>query len=207
VTGLEDAPAGPFVLTSVTHRVDDESGYTSEISSAPAVSPAYACEAEHPGVHLGTVSRVNDPAGAGRVLVTLDAFSSVETGWLPVVAAGAGSGKGLVMLPDVGDHVLVLAPGADLSRALVLGGLYGSAGPPDAGVDSGAVRRYTLRSPGGQVVRLDDAARSLRLEVSAGSYVELAPDRLTIHSSTDLDLHAPGRKITVTAAAVDFEEG
>ena len=39
-----------------------------------------------------------------------------------VVSAGAGSGKGFAILPDVGDQVLVLLIGGDPSQGVVLGG-------------------------------------------------------------------------------------
>jgi phage baseplate assembly protein gpV len=206
VAGAGATPSGPFVLTSVSHRVDDSGGFTSELSSAPLPDrrrePALPAE-----VHLATVRRVDDPEALGRVTVTLDSFGDVETEWLHVIAAAAGKSKGLVMIPEVGDHVVVLAPSNDLGRAIVLGGLYGAAGPPDSGVDGGSVRRYTLRTPGGQFVRLDDGRRALHLEDATGSFVDLSPDAVVVHAAVDLHLHAPGRAVKVTAAAVDFEEG
>jgi hypothetical protein len=35
----------------------------------------------------------------------------------------------------------------------------------------------------------------------------MGKDKFTIKSATDLDIAAPGRKIKITASAVDFEHG
>ncbi len=76
---------------------------------------------------------------------------------------------------------------------------------PDTGIEAGAVARYTLCTPNGQRVQLDDAKKAIRFENSAGSYVELTPDRVTVHAATDLTLEAPGRSILIQANAIDFQ--
>jgi phage baseplate assembly protein gpV len=154
---------------------------------------------------LGVVSRVDDPERLGRIRVTLPGYSDVESEWLHVLSPGAGKDKGLMALPDVDDRVLVLFPGETMGPGVVLGGLYGMAGPPDSGVEGGSVRRYTLRLPGGQYLRLDDQGQNIRLENSAGSYVELAPDKVVLHAATDMDIEAPGRTVRVRAERIDFE--
>jgi phage gp45-like len=71
-------------------------------------------------------------------------------------------------------------------------------------VQGGAVRRWSLRTPGGQTVVLDDEAGRVRIGNAAGSVVELGPDRLRVHATTDIVLEAPGRAVTIRAATVDF---
>jgi phage baseplate assembly protein gpV len=105
----------------------------------------------------------------------------------------------------VDDQVLVLFPQGDPASAVVLGGLYGTGAPPDSGLVEGVVARYTLLTPGGQRVQLDDARKLLRLENSEGSYVELTPGRVVLHAETDLLIEAPGRSIVVQGQAIDFQ--
>jgi len=64
-----------------------------------------------------------------------------------------------------------------------------------------------MRSPGGQVIRLDDSNRSLRLENSEGSFVELLPGKVRLHAATDLEIEAPGRSIVIRGSKVDFQTG
>jgi phage baseplate assembly protein gpV len=168
------------------------------------------------------VSQVDDPDGMGRVRVVLPNYGGVETSWLHVVVPGAGPDKGLIALPDVDDRVLVLLLNQDPDQAIVLGGLYGVDGPPDAGVEDGAVRRYTFTTPGAQRICLDDgeetiqiensngdfmrlAPEEVRLGDSQGSLIELTPGRCRIHSAADLEIEAPGKKITISGQAIDFK--
>ena len=204
VAGVAAAVAGRYVLTAVTHRVDGRHGFISELSSAP---PPRRARARASAVTLGVVSRVDDPDGKGRVRATLPAYGGVETDWMQVLAAGGGAGKGLMLLPDVGDTVLLALSGEDPARGVVVGGLYGGDGPPDAGVEGGAVRRYTLLTAGGHKLRLDDEGRTLRLEDGTGSYLELAPQGVRLHSKVALDIDAPGQDVVIRGRSIDFRRG
>ena len=118
-----------------------------------------------------------------------------------------GSGKGLVAVPDVDDLVLVALAHADPSQGVVLGGLYGGAGPFDAGVEGGHVRRYSFKTPAGHILVFDDDRKKLHLEDAQGSTFEMAGDAVLLSAKTDLTIEAPGRKIVIRSSAVDFETG
>jgi phage baseplate assembly protein gpV len=155
----------------------------------------------------GTVSRIDDPDGLGRICVALPSFGQVETDWMGVVAPGAGSGKGLLSLPDVGDQVLVVFPNENPEHGVVMGGLYGAQSPPDqAGIEQGSVRRFTLVTPGGQRLQLDDTRKVIRMENGAGSFVELSPDQVRLHARADLSLEAPGQNVFIRGRKIHFEQ-
>jgi phage protein D/phage baseplate assembly protein gpV len=203
VAGVRDDLAGTYVLTEVVHSFDAQRGYVSELSTAaPEVRPRRTASL----VSLAEVASVDDPDGRGRVRVRLSAYDDVESDWLGVVTPGAGPDRGIVALPDVGDTVLVMFAHEDPAAGIVLGGLYGTGGPPDPGVDDGAVRRFSARTAGGQGVVLDDVDEAVRLEDATGSSVELSPERVVLHSAVDLLIEAPGRAMTIRAKSVDFEE-
>jgi len=122
------------------------------------------------------------------------------------MAVGAGSGKGFVILPDVGDDVLVLCIGGDLAQGIVLGGLYGTKGPGDYGVEGTSIRRFTLATPGGQKIKLDDTGESIRLENKGGSFLELSPNKALLHSVVDLEIEAPGRAVAIKGKTIDFRQ-
>jgi hypothetical protein len=219
ISGVADSLAGRYVLTTVKHVIDHQKGYISEIDTAPPVARSQSGAAAST---LGVVTQVDDPDDMGRVRVMLPNYGDVETSWLHVVVPGAGTDKGLIALPDVADRVLVLLLNEDPDQAVVLGGLYGVGGPPDAGVADGAVRRYTFTTPGTQRIRLDDGEETIQIENSngdfiqltpeevrlgdsQGSLIELTPGRCRIHSAADLEIKAPGKKITISGQAIDFE--
>jgi phage baseplate assembly protein V len=203
IHGAAEAVNGTYVLTSVTHTVERDRGFVSEISSEVSVPPARTKAAS---ATVGVVTAVNDPDNLGRVQASLPAYGNVETDWMPVLATGAGSKKGLVALPDVGDQVLVLCLGEDPAEGIALGGLYGTNAPPDWGVQGGTVRRYSFSTPGGQAIRLDDSGRLVRLENSDGSYIELSPGKVKLHSQADLEVEAPGRSVVFRGNSVDFQK-
>jgi uncharacterized protein involved in type VI secretion and phage assembly len=208
VQGVAAPFAGQYVLTSVNHTIASRRGFISEISTAPPAPRRHAAAAFAGALSaLGVVTKIDDPEKLGRVKVSLPAFGDVETDWMEVLSAGAGEGKGLLMIPDVGDRVLTLCAGGDPAQGVVLGGLFGPKGPPEDALDGGAVRRFAMRSPRGQVIRLDDSDRSVRLENSEGSFVELLPDKVKLHAATDLEIEAPGRSIVIRGAKVDFQTG
>ena len=200
---------GRYVLTAVEHRIDGTSGYVTELTTEPPSLPLDRSPRtrREPGLDAawGKVIRVDDPDGLGRVRATLPARGDLETGWLEVVCPGAGNGKGLVALPDVGDRVLILLLDGEAGHGVVLGGLHGPRKVRDSGVDGGRVRRYNLRTAGGQSLMLDDSADTVRLENSRGTWVELGPKAVRLHAAADLTIEAPGRKLKIRAKTIDFE--
>jgi phage baseplate assembly protein V len=203
ISGVASSLAGQYVLTSVTHTINRRTGFVSEISSAP---PAFEKRAPAASAVWGTVTNVDDPEKLGRVRASLPALGAVETDWMGVMAAGAGSGKGFVILPDVGDHVLVLCVGGDVAQGIVLGGLYGTNNPGDYGVEGTSIRRFSLGTPGGQRIKLDDVGDCIRLENKGGSFVEFSPKKFLVHSSVDLEIEAPGRAIAIAGKTIDFRQ-
>jgi len=160
----------------------------------------------------------------GRIRVELPAHGGLESEWLAVSLPAAGKEKGLVALPDIGDRVLVQFVGDDLAQAVVLGGLHGTDGPPDAGVSEGRIARYTLATPEGQRLQLSDTDNMVRVETKKnsdlilspgrarihngnGSYVEIKGKQVSVHAADHLLLEAPGGQVTIRGASIDFEKG
>lgn len=204
VRGITPAASGRYVLTSVNHLLDTQRGFVSELSSAP---PPRRTRVRSSAAALGVVSRVDDPEGLGRVRATLPTYGGVETEWMQVLSAGAGAGRGLVMLPDVGDRVLLILVDGDPARGVVVGGLFGETAPADPGVEGGAVRRYSVLTAGGHKLVLDDAGRTLRLEQGTGNYLELSPTRMCLHAKVPLDIEAPGQPVVIRGHSIDFRRG
>jgi phage baseplate assembly protein gpV/phage protein D len=203
IVGLATGLDGHYVLTAVNHLIDRRRGFVSEISTAP---PALERLPDTVNAAWATVTSVEDPEKLGRVRASLPAFGQVETDWMEVMAPGAGNGKGFVFLPDVGDQVLVLFVGGSMHQGIVLGGLYGTRGLGDYGVEGSSIRRFILGTPGGQTIKLDDHAASIRLENKGGSFLELSPDKALLHSVVDLQIEAPGRGVVIQGKTIDFKQ-
>jgi phage baseplate assembly protein gpV len=201
VSGVDPGVDGVHVICEAVHTIDAD-GHLTAFSTEPPTLPG---DTGGVSITLGRVLAVDDPDGRGRVRVALPAFGDPDIGWLGVVCPGAGRGKGLVALPDVGDTVAVAVPYARSDAALVLGSLYGAVAPPDPGVRGAAVRRWSLRTADGQSLVFDDDAHAVRLANRDGSAVELTPDEVRITAKTDLTIDASGHAVTIRSRVVDFE--
>jgi uncharacterized protein involved in type VI secretion and phage assembly len=206
IAGLTANLSGNYILGSVTHTIDTNKGFISEISTLP---PAPISHTHRSLATLGIVTKVDDPEKFGRVCVKLSNYNDVETDWLQVLTAGAGIGKGLLAIPDVDDSVLVFFPNGELTQGIVLGGLFGAMQSEgfDWGVDEARVKRFSLLTGGGQKMIFDDTNKKLRVENSDGSFIEMSPEKVHLHSQRDLEIEAPGRAIRIKANTVDFEQG
>lgn len=220
IIGVEALLNEQYMLTSCFHHLSRQQGYTVSFSTSP---PPSVETKKTSSIALGVVVDVDDPDELGRIRVELPAIGAIETSWMQVVLPGAGVGKGIVAIPDVDDHVLVLFVDGDPVNGVVLGGVYGEHSPRH-GVESGRVRSITVHSKSGHELTLSDERNEIclrcsdghelkmtpgriRLANDEGSCLEMTHNRVALSSKRDLTIEAPGRSLTFRAAAVEFERG
>ncbi len=101
---------------------------------------------------LGIVTNVNDPMDMGRVRVMYPALGKDAQGkdaegwWARIATPSAGNGRGLLMLPVVGEEVLVGFEHGDTSRPYVLGSLFNGKDLPGPELLQDKDGSYGLRS-------------------------------------------------------------
>lgn len=202
LSGADDVFGRRFVVTTALHRID-AGGYRTLFSTRPPILPM----AERgPVVTLGKVVAVDDPDGGGRSKVTLPGFADTEALWLQTVVAGAGKKKGIGILPEPGDDVLVILPDGDLDHGFVLGGLYGTRTLPP-GLRGRGDRPFVIRTGAGQTLELSGRGATVRLSTRNGSLIEFAGDRGRLAVAGDLTIEAPGKRIVIRADSIDFQRG
>ncbi|MDJ0740381.1 MAG: type VI secretion system tip protein TssI/VgrG [Gammaproteobacteria bacterium] len=100
--------------------------------------------------------------------------------WVRVSQAWAGSGRGALSIPRIGDEVLVAFEHGDARRPIVVGSLYNGANvPPVALPDNQAQTLWQTRAlPSGpaNALRLDDTADSELMALEAGRDYRLSVD-------------------------------
>ena len=202
VSGVAARVAGRYVIASAKHTLDVDRGFQSELSSA---LPSMPTQRSGTVMTLGRVTGIHDPDGLGRIQVTLPAYGELVTGWLQFLSPGAGANKGLVAPPDAGDLVLLLVDQGDPAQAVVLGSLYGERGLPEGHDVLGKDAAFCFMTPGGQRIRLDDGTKTVRIENSSGSVLEMSPRAVKLHAAGPLTIEAPGEKIVIRAKFIDFD--
>jgi phage baseplate assembly protein V len=142
------------------------------------------------GVTVGLVTNNKDPDGMGRVKLRLPWLADqFETDWARVASPMAGKARGIYMLPEVDDEVLVGFEHGRLESPFVLGALWnGQEKPPESNSD-GKNDRRSLTSRSGHVIRLTDTAGEERIEI------------LDKSGKNSLVLDTKSNTVTVTADA------
>ena len=160
---------GRYTVTETRHEFSSEQGYTTTLTVSDTSDRSLlgvgtrpelaAAGLAVPGVVSALVSDVSgsDAGQDGRVRLTFPSLSDdYVSGWARLAQPGAGAERGAVVLPEVGDEVLVAFESGRFDRPVVLGGLYNGKDLPQGGwgsfVDSGSVVRRSFTSRTGMVV-------------------------------------------------------
>jgi phage protein D/phage baseplate assembly protein gpV len=216
VSGASWPHDGDYVLSGARHRYD-ETGYHTEFTVSGrqertllGLASMGATKHGHrgsgrpwPGLVIGQVTDIADPDQRFRVKVAFPWLSDdYESWWARVAQPGAGDGRGLAWLPEVGDEVLVGFVHGDVRDPYVLGGLYNGTDHAllnDQLVDSGAgqVLRRVLGSRTGHrlVFSDDDQASQIQLGTGDGSAtitLDSSNTKIVIDGSGQVTIHAGG---------------
>jgi len=125
---------GEYVITSITHSCSRTGHYTNNFRGLPA-------SVQHPpetNPHLTTfcetqsalVSNNDDPDSLGRIKVNFQWGSGFESPWLRIVTPYAGNEKGLYMIPEIGEEVLVGFEKNNPEKPYIIGSMYNGTEKP-----------------------------------------------------------------------------
>ncbi|MCD6302105.1 MAG: VgrG-related protein [Anaerolineae bacterium] len=148
------------------------------LGSAPRREP-------HASAAIGIVTNCDDPQALGRVRVRFPALNGeLETAWARLATPGGGADRGIQLVPEVNDEVLVLFEEGDINRPVVVGGFWnGTDAPPLSGaISNGEVIQRAWVSRTGHKLTMSDASGDawVRLETAGGHQVQLDDDGNTV---------------------------
>jgi phage protein D len=201
---------GKYTITTTRHRYEPTTGYTTAFAvtgrqerSLYGLASGGTRDGLGGGVVIAQVSDANDPSKQGRVKLTFPWLSDdYVSDWARTVQPGAGKNRGAMMVPEVGDEVLVAFEQEDPQRPYVLGGLFNGVDTVSTkGIDvvdsgSGAINRRSFISRNGhRIDLLDDNGKT------EGVTVETGDERLRIA------MDAVGTKVTVHSDGTVLIEG
>lgn len=160
---------------------------------------------------IGVVSELH-PSAMGRARVKFPHLDEISSDWCSVVSPMGGPGRGFVMLPEVGDHVLVGFEHGDPHRGFILGSVWNQKQKIPAG--DGKPRENNLRfirSRSGHVVRLDDTSGKEKIEIidktgKQSIVIDSTANKVTIITdSGDVSVSAQAGKVDVQAAEISIK--
>lgn len=160
---------------------------------------------------IGVVSELH-PSIMGRVRVKFPHLCDTDSDWCSVVAPMGGPNRGFVMLPEVGDNVLVGFEHGDPLRGFVLGSIWNQTQKIPAGDGKPAKNNLRfIRSRSGHVVQLDDTPGKEKIEIVDKStkqsiVIDTASKKITVLTdSGDVAVRAKSGKVNVEASDVTIK--
>ncbi|WP_243075111.1 VgrG-related protein [Microbacterium sp. SS28] len=230
LTGFGAPFDGRYTVSETVHDFSSVAGYAttavvSNMSDRSLFGVAGAGvalqEARIPGVVTAVVTDNQDPDDAGRVKLEFPfASDDYVSGWARTVHTGAGKERGLVVLPEIGDEVLVAFDQGFFDRPIVLGGLFNGKDVPAGGwrkyVDSKGVLRRALVSRTGMRVELvedgsaesvqlttNDGAQRITVRQDGGKGVEIVSEGpVSVTAKTDVKVTTDTGKVEVSASTI-----
>jgi uncharacterized protein involved in type VI secretion and phage assembly len=115
----------------------------------------------------------------------------------------AGKDRGLFLLPEVGDEVLVAAEKGDPSHLYVLGVLWNGKNRPPADNADGANNIRVLKSRSGHTIRINDdkSAPDVEIRLEDGKKVALSKDGITVsdEKNNEIAINSSDSSIQISA--------
>jgi uncharacterized protein involved in type VI secretion and phage assembly len=215
IKGVGQSFGGTYRVQSSHHTLQGGGAYMTEFSSTAVQTITGAVGASRPQewagqLVIGVVTNNKDPDKMGRVRVKYPTLDDQKEGWWArVLVPHAGSGRGLMMLPKVGDEVLVGFEHADTTRPFVLGSLYnGREQPPQDFADPDG--SLAIASDKHVIVSSKEEMRftsngDLTLKVAGKGQATMTYDQsLKVDAKMNIDLKA-GTQLTIKGGMISVQ--
>ena len=148
----------------------------------PSLKPPPRCH----GVVPAKVTSLEDPEDLGRVQVMFPFLprykdADISSNWARIAGVGGGLERGMFVLPEIDDEVLVSFENGDFNRPYILGGLWNNTDKPpfEEGILSGDKKKVNLRtwrSRSGHRITMDDAEGKEKLEIMSKNQHRITMD-------------------------------
>lgn len=198
---------GKFLITTIEHHISENGKYYNTFEGLPAgqeVIPVKNTVMPIAEPQIAIVRDNKDPDNVGRVRAQmLWQKDSEMTDWLRVMTPDAGGGKGggknrgLLLIPEVGDQVLICFRYNNPDRPFILGSMFhgktGGGGGQGNNIKS-------LNSKSGHTVSLNDGGGITIVDRTGGNKVDVdGTDTVTVTGSGTVALVSGGNTVTITS--------
>lgn len=208
---------GDYLVIAVHHFVDAQGQYENEFSAVPAsikVPPIAQYREPNCETQSAIVTDNNDFNGLGRVRVKFHWMNGAEKSpWIRVTTPHAGGGKGMFLIPEVGEEVIVGFEGDSATKPYVVGAVYhsqaknsfGNAGNDVKALQSRSGNKMILNDQDGSVLMQDKNGTSMTMDGAgkmahqSSQEISLTCGQSSIVLKQDGTILINGKDITTTA--------
>ena len=207
---------GTYIITEITHKATDIGEYENSFKALPAfIKKLPEPQIAFPKAETQQALVIDnaDPKGNGRIRVKMlwQQTKNLRTPWLRVMTPDAGTSgevptnRGMVFIPEIGDHVMLGFRYNDPNRPFVLGSLFNGT------TAAGGQEKNHLKSiftRGGSTITFNELETSILVKDPSGNTWFMdgngnisvtAPNDITITAGANISITA-GQNITSSAA-------
>lgn len=237
ISGFNELIDGKFIITSVMQDYSD-GGFSTYLQFG-LNHESYACKynvhegANRPAILTGTVTQLqDDPDNLSRIQVKISGWQyAQESVWARVSTLYAGDNYGMVMLPEIGDEVIVAFIGNDSDVPVVLGSAFSPKFPPhtpfkDDNYDKVFITKkgmkwawndekgiHEVSTPNGNKVLISEEDKSITIEDENANKIVMNSSEISLTGSKDITIKATanikieGAKIDIIASGINTIKG
>lgn len=201
--------SGKYAVTGLEYRLSQSEWRTiftvgattdvhlGDLTLGPTTSPT----AISPGLTIGKVTNQSHPdefPGEIRVRVKLPSVSGeeLESNWARLLGAGAGAGRGQLIVPEIDDEVVVAFENGDIHRPIVIGSLWSpKAKAPESAkqmVKDRKVVRREEKSRNGHLIAFNDVDHD-----ESGIVVQSAEEMKVVMEKKKLLIDSNKKELTI----------
>lgn len=171
----------------------------------------------------GIVQQIeNDPDNLFRILVHIPLWKGTQEGiWARHTTSYAGQEYGLVLLPEIGDEVLLSFIGNDFDEPLIIGSVFNPVTPPFVNYEDNNYTKafitkkgmkwswddekgvHEISTPTGNTILLSEEDHSITISDENGNKVEMTKSSVAIESQADLNIKA-ATQIKIEAPSIEI---
>jgi Rhs element Vgr protein len=228
INGFNDVVNQSYIITSVMHDYS-ESGFSTHIQFG-LNHESFACKynlaqkaQQAPLIVSGIVIQLEqDPDNLYRILVNIPSWKNAqESVWARITTPYAGDNYGMVLLPEIGDEVIVSFIGNDFDSPIVIGSTFNPKTIPhtvykDDNFDKVFITKkgmkwswndekaiHEISTPAGNKILISEDSKSIIIEDQNQNKIEMKNDSINIESNLDINLKATN-KIKLEAANIEI---
>lgn len=202
-----DRTLGNYTILSIEHNWDGMGNYYNEFVAVPStvkVPPVKPMTEPYCEMQSAVVVDNDDKAKLGRVQVRFHWMEENDTSpWLRVVCPYAGNGKGMFMLPEKGEEVIVSFAGGKATRPYVVGTVYNGGAKADFGQAENNIKAIQTKS--GIKIIMDDNEGSVLIEDKNGNQLKMDGKKSILIKCGEAVLDMKDGEITLSGKKINIK--